>query len=42
MYTDANVVMGAESADFFFGCWYFGSLETVLFRLRKRVVLSKN
>jgi hypothetical protein len=22
VYTDANVVMGAESADFFFYCWY--------------------
>jgi hypothetical protein len=21
-YTDANIVMGAESADFFFDCWY--------------------
>jgi hypothetical protein len=20
--TDANIVMGAESADFFFDCWY--------------------
>jgi hypothetical protein len=22
VYTDANIVMGAESADFFFYCWY--------------------
>jgi hypothetical protein len=22
VYTDANIVMGAESADFFFACWY--------------------
>jgi hypothetical protein len=22
VYTDANIVMGAESADFFFDCWY--------------------
>jgi hypothetical protein len=22
VYTDANVVMGAESADFFFDCWH--------------------
>jgi hypothetical protein len=22
VYTDANIVMGAESADFFFCCWY--------------------
>jgi hypothetical protein len=22
VYTDANIVMGAESADFFFVCWY--------------------
>jgi hypothetical protein len=22
MYTDENIVMGAESADFFFDCWY--------------------
>jgi hypothetical protein len=22
LYTDANIVMGAESADFFFNCWY--------------------
>jgi hypothetical protein len=22
MYTDANIVTGAESADFFFDCWY--------------------
>jgi hypothetical protein len=23
VYTDANIVMGAESADFFFDCWYY-------------------
>jgi hypothetical protein len=22
VYTDANIVMGAESADFFYYCWY--------------------
>jgi hypothetical protein len=22
VYTDENIVMGAESADFFFDCWY--------------------
>jgi hypothetical protein len=22
VYTDANIVMGAESADFFLDCWY--------------------
>jgi hypothetical protein len=22
VYTDANIVMGAESADFFFDCWH--------------------
>jgi hypothetical protein len=22
VYTNANIVMGAESADFFFYCWY--------------------
>jgi hypothetical protein len=22
VYIDANIVMGAESADFFFDCWY--------------------
>jgi hypothetical protein len=22
VYSDANIVMGAESADFFFYCWY--------------------
>jgi hypothetical protein len=22
VYTDANIVMGAESADLFFACWY--------------------
>jgi hypothetical protein len=22
VYTDANIVMGAESADFFFYCWH--------------------
>jgi hypothetical protein len=22
VYTDATIVMGAESADFFFDCWY--------------------
>jgi hypothetical protein len=22
VYTDGNIVMGAESADFFFDCWY--------------------
>jgi hypothetical protein len=22
VYTDANIVMGAELADFFFDCWY--------------------
>jgi hypothetical protein len=27
VYTDANIVMGAESADLFFYCWYSKVLE---------------
>jgi hypothetical protein len=31
VYTDANIVMGAESADFFFYCWYLKVLTDTEF-----------
>jgi hypothetical protein len=30
MYTDANIVMGAESADFFFDSWYGNEINKPL------------